>query len=85
MLGIKQENERKETKEGWIGPAPWIETPLPGPQANALIERDHRHCSPSYTRDYPLVVKRAVGSVVEDVDGNRFLDFAALHPGYIPW
>ncbi|MCH7872561.1 MAG: acetyl ornithine aminotransferase family protein [Planctomycetes bacterium] len=78
MLGIKQEDDTRDTKkDGWIGPAPWIETPLPGPTAKAVIERDERYSSPSYTRDYPLVVKRALGSVVEDVDGNRFLDFAA--------
>lgn len=77
MLGIKQEDDVKKSTEGWIGPAPWIETPLPGPIASTIIERDERYCSPSYTRDYPLVVKRASGSVIEDVDGNRFLDFAA--------
>ena len=33
--------------------------------------------SPSYTRDYPLVIARGEGAVVEDVDGNRFLDCAA--------
>ncbi len=62
---------------GPIGSAPSIITPLPGPIAKALIDRDERYSSPSYTRDYPLVVKRAKGVVVEDVDGNRFLDFAA--------
>ena len=60
-----------------LGPAPYIHTPLPGPNAKALIDRDERVTSPSYTRDYPLAVKRALGSVIEDVDGNRFLDFAA--------
>ena len=60
-----------------IGSAPSITTPLPGPIAKSLIDRDERYSSPSYTRDYPLVVKRAHGVVVEDVDGNRFLDFAA--------
>lgn len=74
MLGIKQE---QQSGHSWIGPAPWIETSLPGPNAKALIARDHRYSSPSHTRDYPLVVQRAVGSVIEDVDGNRFLDFAA--------
>ncbi len=77
MLGVKQENLPDKSGDSWIGPAPWIHKTLPGPNAAALIERDHRHCSPSNTRDYPLVVKRAVGSVIEDVDGNRFLDFAA--------
>lgn len=76
MLGIKQDSS-KPTEEGWIGPAPWLETEVPGPKSRETIELDERHSSPSYTRDFPLVVKRALGSVVEDVDGNRFLDFAA--------
>lgn len=63
--------------DSWIGPAPHLITALPGPIAKGFIERDEKICSPSYTRDYPLVVKRASGSIVEDVDGNRFLDFAA--------
>ena len=57
--------------------APDIKTPLPGPKARAIIERDARFVSPSYTRDYPLVIARGEGAVVEDVDGNRFLDCAA--------
>src|SRR6185503_3237757 len=50
---------------------------LPGPKARALIERDAAVVSPSYTRGYPLVIKRASGASVEDVDGNLFLDCAA--------
>jgi 4-aminobutyrate aminotransferase len=57
--------------------APLIKTPLPGPKARAIIERDGRVVSPSYTRSYPFVIARGEGSVVEDVDGNRFLDCAA--------
>ena len=57
--------------------APEIRTALPGPNAAAMIERDERYTSPSYTRVYPLVVKRAAGAMMEDVDGNRFLDFNA--------
>jgi 4-aminobutyrate aminotransferase len=57
--------------------APDIRTPLPGPRARALIERDAKYVSPSYTRDYPFVIARGEGAVVEDVDGNRFLDCAA--------
>src|SRR3954465_2722528 len=60
-----------------LGPVPHLGTALPGPKAQAFIERDERHSSPSYTRDWPLVVDRALGSTVQDVDGNRFLDFAA--------
>ena len=57
--------------------APDIKTPLPGPNAKAVIERDAKFVSPSYTRDYPFVIARGEGAVVEDVDGNRFLDCAA--------
>ena len=57
--------------------APDIKTALPGPKAKALIDRDARVVSPSYTRPYPLAMARGEGAVVEDVDGNRFLDFAA--------
>ena len=51
--------------------------PLPGPRARAVIERDARVVSTSYTRGYPLVAERGEGCIVEDVDGNRFLDFSA--------
>src|SRR5688572_18685212 len=57
--------------------APDLKTALPGPKARAIIERDTRFVSPSYTRDYPFVIARGEGAVVEDVDGNRFLDCAA--------
>jgi 4-aminobutyrate aminotransferase len=57
--------------------APEIKTSLPGPNARAIIERDKKYVSPSYTRDYPFVIARGEGAVVEDVDGNRFLDCAA--------
>ena len=57
--------------------APDIKTPLPGPKAKAIIEKDGKFVSPSYTRDYPFVIARGEGAVVEDVDGNRFLDCAA--------
>ena len=56
---------------------PRIVGPLPGPRSAAWLERDHRVMSPSYTRVYPLVVRRARGAMIEDMDGNRFLDFTA--------
>jgi 4-aminobutyrate aminotransferase len=56
---------------------PDIRTELPGPKAQALLERDARYTSPSYTRIYPLVVERGSGAVIRDVDGNLFLDFTA--------
>lgn len=56
---------------------PKLLTQLPGPNAKRIVERDAKFMSPSYTRDYPLVAKRGRGAIVEDVDGNTFLDFAA--------
>jgi 4-aminobutyrate aminotransferase len=56
---------------------PRIKTALPGPRASAFLQRDERYMSPSYTRIYPLVVERGSGAVIEDVDGNLFLDFTA--------
>ena len=58
-------------------PAPHLVTELPGPRARALIARDDAVVSPSLTRAYPLVAESGSGYVVTDVDGNRFLDFAA--------
>lgn len=57
--------------------APVIRTELPGPRAKALIESDEQYTSPSYTRAYPLAVRRGSGAVIEDLDGNLFLDFNA--------
>jgi 4-aminobutyrate aminotransferase len=57
--------------------APDLKTPLPGPRAKALIDRDGAVVSPSYTRSYPFVMARGEGAAVEDVDGNVFLDCAA--------
>lgn len=58
-------------------PTPHIVTDLPGPKAARLIATDEQYTSPSYTRVYPLAVERGYGAVIEDVDGNRFLDFTA--------
>ena len=56
---------------------PDLKTELPGPRAKKIIEADEQFISPSYTRDYPLVIERGRGAVVEDVDGNVFLDLTA--------
>ena len=56
---------------------PHIKTPLPGPNARAMLARDLSVASPSYPRDYPFVMSHGRGSEVWDVDGNRFLDFVA--------
>ena len=56
---------------------PILITPLPGPNAKKVIARDAQFITPSYTRGYPMVAKSGRGAMVEDVDGNVFLDFAA--------
>jgi 4-aminobutyrate aminotransferase len=56
---------------------PRLVTSLPGPNAVRVLELDRRYVSGSYTRSYPLVVRRGCGAMVEDVDANTFLDFSA--------
>ena len=58
-------------------PTPHIRTALPGPKAQALLKRDFAVTTPSLPRDYPFVIEKGRGAEVWDVDGNRFLDFAA--------
>jgi 4-aminobutyrate aminotransferase len=58
-------------------PCPHIKTELPGPNAKAVLAKDDRFISPSYTRGYPLVIKEGRGVAVTDVDDNRFLDFTS--------
>src|ERR1700731_1600972 len=50
---------------------------VPGPKARAIIKRTAKAVSPSIARDDPLVVESAHGSIVTDVDGNRFIDFSS--------
>ncbi len=54
--------------------APRIKVTPPGPKAKEIIEGDGRYLATS-TKTLPLAVKRAKGSVVEDVDGNLYIDF----------
>jgi len=68
---------RKEMPTTLEVKTPRLVTALPGPNAKRILEQDAKFMSPSYTRDYPLVAKRGHGAIVEDVDGNAFLDFAA--------
>jgi len=58
-------------------PVPDIRTQLPGPRASAVYDRDQRVTSRSLPRAYPFMPRRASGAVIEDVDGNLFLDFNA--------
>lgn len=56
---------------------PDIRTPLPGKMARKVVAKDRHYTSSSYIKEYPFVIARGKGAVVEDVDGNRFLDFMA--------
>ncbi|MBA3759140.1 MAG: acetyl ornithine aminotransferase family protein [Gemmatimonadales bacterium] len=56
---------------------PRIVVSPPGPKARAIVDRDAQWTSTCYIKEYPLVVARGQGVMVEDVDGNRYLDFMA--------
>src|SRR5205814_9048325 len=56
---------------------PRIVVPPPGPKAKAIVERQNRWSSTSYPKEYPLAIARGERAMVEDVDGNRYLDFMA--------
>jgi len=56
---------------------PLIRQPFPGPRAKEVLKKDAQYISPSYTRSYPLVAHKGSGMWMQDVDGNRFLDFTA--------
>jgi len=47
----------------------------PGPRAREILGKDSEILMQSFVRWYPLVVKTGKGVVVEDVDGNKYLDF----------
>jgi 4-aminobutyrate aminotransferase len=78
-----ERRERSPQGEGGRGAelasseAPHLVTELPGPAAREILERDARTTSPSLPRAYPFVPARGGGCVLEDVDGNRFLDLNA--------
>ena len=66
------------TYDGLAGHSrPKLITEVPGPEAMSRIDRDRKVTSPSLPRAYPFVPRRGAGSVVEDVDGNIYLDLNA--------
>jgi 4-aminobutyrate aminotransferase len=76
-IDTKVDSKIAAKSNGATAKLPHLVTELPGPKAKQLVERDAAVVSPSYTRDYPLVAKIGRGAMIEDVDGNTFLDFAA--------
>ena len=68
------------SNSSWLDPSrpvPDIRTALPGPIGKAAVEADMAITSPSLPRAYPMTPKRGLGAVLEDLDGNLFLDFNA--------
>jgi 4-aminobutyrate aminotransferase len=70
-------NKRTRVVRRTVRREPVISTVLPGPEARAILNKDHKFVSPSYTRFYPAVIESGKGVWVTDVDGNVFLDFSA--------
>lgn len=56
---------------------PLIRVEPPGPKALDILHRDEKVISQSMVREYPLVLQKASGMNLWDVDGNRYLDFTA--------
>ena len=48
---------------------------LPGPKARKIIERRENAVPTAIRCAYPVVIERGEGAMIEDVDGNRFLDW----------
>ena len=55
---------------------PKLITKIPGPEAKKVVKKDSKYLVTT-TKTAPVVARRAKGIIVEDVDGNRFLDFAS--------
>jgi len=56
---------------------PKISKPPTAGEAERIIRRDIEIMARSYRKLFPLVVKSVEGSIVEDINGNRYIDFTA--------
>ncbi len=83
MLTVHVPIAGRPSQEPTIGPAPWIVTSPPGPMATLALAHDRRAAASPGGWPYPLVIRRARGTVVEDLDGNRYLDFTAGALSYV--
>nr|WP_314462602.1 aspartate aminotransferase family protein [uncultured Clostridium sp.] len=65
---------------------PEIKTLLPGPKAEAVLKRREEAVPGAIKSVYPCVISRGEGAMLEDLDGNRFLDWVGgvgvLNIGY---
>ncbi|MEO0137118.1 MAG: acetyl ornithine aminotransferase family protein [candidate division WOR-3 bacterium] len=61
-------DEKKKSK------IPDIKQRVPGKNGSKIIEMEEKYLATT-TKHLPLVIKKGKGSIVEDVDGNKFIDF----------
>ena len=56
---------------------PQVAMPLPGPEAKKILDKRTENVPSAVLCNYPVVINRGSGAMIEDVDGNRFLDWVA--------
>ncbi len=65
-----------------------LRTPIPGPRSKELMQRRQAAVAQGAVHVTPVFIERAEGAVIEDVDGNRMIDFAGgigcLNTGHRP-
>jgi len=65
-----------------------LRTPIPGPRSKELMQRRNAAVAQGALHVTPVFIERAEGAVIEDVDGNRMIDFAGgigcLNTGHRP-
>lgn len=65
---------------------PKLITEVPGPRSRELAERRARYMARGVSTAVPIFAVQGKGAMIEDVDGNRFIDFAGgigvLNVGY---
>jgi len=52
-----------------------IHTDLPGPKSAAIFAAKARYVAAPLETYAPFIIKRSEGAIIEDLDGNRFIDF----------
>jgi len=52
-----------------------IQTALPGPESAAVLEKKEKYVAAPLATYAPFVIKESKGALIEDLDGNRFIDF----------
>jgi len=53
-----------------------LRTPIPGPKSQELMRRRNAAVARGVAHATPIFAARAEGAVLDDVDGNRYIDFA---------